>query len=105
MDGAAHGGNEIGGQNRGGLVMQNPSKVELSKLIDARHELSTFRRASLSANIEKSASQQAINKLLKSNLTKAGFELDKFGALIKQSDAEVRQRIANFKAESDKQSP
>jgi hypothetical protein len=70
-----------------------------------KHKLSTFRRADFSKNIEKSASQQAINELLASNLTKAGFESDKFGALIKQSDAEARQRIANLKAEADKQSP
>ncbi len=85
--------------------MKKPSKVGLSKLMDARRKLSTFRRGGFSTKREKSASQQAIKKLLESNFTKAGFELNKFGALIKQSDAEARQKLANLKAESDKQSP
>ena len=85
--------------------MQKPSKVSSSELRDARHKFSTFRRADFSTNIKTSASQQAISKLLKSNLTKVGFQSDKFSALIKQGDAEARQRIAILKAEADMQSP
>jgi hypothetical protein len=84
--------------------MPEPTKVGLSALMDARRKRAPLRLADLSTNIEESASQQAINKLLESNLTKAGFDLDKFGALLKQSDAEARQRMANFIAESDKRS-
>jgi hypothetical protein len=84
--------------------MPKPGKIGLSALMDARRKRAPLRLADLSTNIGKSASQQAINKLLELNLTKAGFDLDKFGALLKQSDAEARQRMANFIAESNKRS-
>jgi hypothetical protein len=82
--------------------MEKLCKMGLSELRDRR--LSTF-RPDFPANIEKSARQRAINKLLESNFKKAGFEFDKIGALIKQSDAAARQRIANLMAEADSQSP
>jgi hypothetical protein len=84
--------------------MSEPSKINLAALIEARRKRAPLRLADLSKNMEKSPSQQAINKLLESNLTKAGFDLDKFGALLKQNDAEARQRMATFRAESDKRS-
>jgi hypothetical protein len=58
--------------------MYKPSQVGLSKKRGANFRLLA---TLLSTNIEKSSSQQARNKLLESNLTNAGFELDKFDAL------------------------
>ncbi len=85
--------------------MPEPSKAGLlSALMDARRKRAPLRLADLPANREGSASQQAVKKLLESSLTKAGFDLDKFAALLKQGEAEARQRMANFRAESDKRS-
>src|SRR4051794_159738 len=85
--------------------MRKPSEVGLSALRDARHKLSSLRRAGSSAHVEKTTSHQAINTLLEANFTKAGFELDKFAALIKQDNVEARQRVADFIAEADRQAP
>src|SRR5260221_1325603 len=85
--------------------MPEPTKVRLSELMDARRKRAPLRLTDFSTNKEQSASQQAINKLLESTLTKAGCELDKFGTLLKQSDAEARQSMAQLIAEADKQSP
>jgi hypothetical protein len=84
--------------------MQKPTKVRLSELMDARRKRAPLRLADLPKNREGSASQQAVNKLLESNLTKAGFDLEKCASLLKQGEAEARERRANFIAESDKRS-
>jgi hypothetical protein len=85
--------------------MQKLRTVSLSELRDARDKLSSLRGAALSAHKRASASQQAINKMVESSLTKAGFDFDQFTPLMKWSDAEARLTMANSKAEADRQAP
>jgi hypothetical protein len=84
--------------------MNTSSKVTLSELRAARHRLSRLGRANSLTSREEPTSRQAIARLLKSDLTKAGVEFDKFDALIQQSQAEVRQRAADLMAEARKNS-
>jgi hypothetical protein len=64
-----------------------------------------FCHADFLSNKEESTSRQGISRLLKSNLTKIGLEFHQFDALIQQSEAEVRQKAVQVKAEAEKNFP
>jgi hypothetical protein len=85
--------------------MDNSSGVRLSELREARHRTLPLRRADFLSNKGKSTSRQSIAKLLKSNLSKVGFEFDQFDTLIQQSETEVRQRAAYLTDEAKKNFP
>jgi hypothetical protein len=85
--------------------MRNSGKVGLSQLWEARHKLPNSRRPDFfGQKMERSPSHQAIKRLLESDLAKAGFEPDKYSALIEQSEIEARQRTANLIAEAESHS-
>jgi hypothetical protein len=78
-------------------------KTALAEQRAARQKLANFVQPHSSAQRPESASQQALNKLLQSSLTKAGVDLNKFETLVKQGQAEVREWAAKRKAENDAQ--
>jgi hypothetical protein len=84
--------------------MQEPSKIALSQLMEARRKLPITRRSGCPAHMKTSAGRQAIKRFLESNLGKAGFDFDAFGDLVKWSGAEARLRIADLKADADRMS-
>ena len=86
-------------------LMDNLSGVRLSELREARHRILPPRRADFLSNKGKSTSPQSIAKLLKSNLSKVGFEFNQFDTVIQQSETEVRQRAASLTAEAEKNFP
>jgi hypothetical protein len=78
-------------------------KVALSEHRAARHKLANFVRPHSSSRRPESASQRALNELLKSTLSSADFDFNKFDKLRKQGEAEVRDWAAKRKVEGDAQ--
>lgn len=85
--------------------MENSSKIRLFELREARSRFLPSRYADLLSKKGKSSNRQAIAELLKSNLTKIGFEFAAFNPLLQQSETEVRQRAAHLTAEAEKSFP
>jgi hypothetical protein len=90
---------------RGRDTVEKRIEVALSKIKNGRSKFPRFRGADFSTTTDALPSKRAISDFLRSNFTKIGFEFDKFDALVKHYDTEVRQQMANLKAESDKQAP
>jgi hypothetical protein len=78
-------------------------KNALSGYRTERQKLANFVQPHSSSRRPESASQQALDKLLKSSFTTASFDLNKFDALVKQGQAEVREWAAKRKAEGEAQ--
>jgi hypothetical protein len=78
-------------------------KPNLADIWATRQKFSALNRSRSSAGGEDTSGQRAIQKLVMSTLTKAGFDLKKFEALLKQSDAELRARMAERKAKAAKE--
>jgi len=76
---------------------------ELSELRDARHKRANLGILDVPSDEKKTASRQAMDKLLEEALRKAGLDLDKVEALRKQSESEMLERIAKLRAEADEQ--
>jgi hypothetical protein len=84
--------------------MQKPSKATLSELVEARRKFPTSRRAAGPARMKTCAGRQAVKRFVESNLGKGGFDFDAFRDLVKWSEAEARLRIADLRADADRQS-
>ena len=85
--------------------MLDPRRQALAELRNAHQKVLSLRRASFPPIRGITASRQAINALLEANFRTAGFELDKYRALINQTNAEAREMMVQLDAENDKQAP
>jgi hypothetical protein len=77
-------------------------KTVLSTHRDLRQKFATLALPQSSSQRPKTASRQAFDKLLKSSLASAGFDVKKLEALKKKNDAEVRNWLTKRRAEADK---
>ena len=84
--------------------MQKPIKATLSELVEARRKFPTSRRAAGPARMKPVPAGRRSRGLSKSNLGKGGFDFDAFRDLVKWSEAEARLRIADLRADADRQS-
>jgi len=87
-------------------MAHRPASKPKFKLADSwasRQKFSALNRPRSSAVGEDTSGQRAIQKLLMSTLKKAGFDLKKFEALLKQSDAELLARMAKRNAKAAKE--
>ena len=86
--------------------MLNPRKDDpLFELRNVRHKGLSLGRAGFRPTKAITPSRQAINALAEANFRNAGFEREKYDALIKQSNAEARETMAQLQAKNDKQAP
>lgn len=79
-------------------------QVKLSSLIEARRKHASHRHPGHSVVGAEIPSRAALKQLTESTLAKAGFDRNKFDALIRQTDSETRGRAAQIIAEASSRS-